>query len=361
MSEVRRQVEKYLAALEALAPPPLKLMEVCGTHTTAIARMGLKSLLPPQVELLSGPGCPVCVTSQRELDALLGFALATPDAVVTTYGDMLKVPGQLGNLVQATAKGARVKPVYSALDALALAEKTNRLVVFFAVGFETTAPGTALALREAQRKQVKNFRVFCMHKLIPPALELLLQDQSLDLDGLLLPGHVSVIIGLEPYRFLAERFGRPGVVAGFEPLEITRAVYRLVQLCTAGTPEIVNEYPAVVRPEGNVEAQRLLEETFEPCDSEWRGLGLLPQSGYRLKAEFAAYDASELLAPFMPAESQEPPGCRCGDVLRGVIKPEQCPLFAKSCTPEAPVGPCMVSAEGACAASFTYRNWGQTQ
>ena len=350
------EIERLLGEIRALDLPVIRLMEVCGTHTTAIAEMGLKQLLPRQIRLTSGPGCPVCVTAQSELDAFIALGQARPDVILATYGDMLRVPGSQGSLAEASARGARVKPVYSPLEAVELAEHSpDTKVIFLGVGFETTAPGTVIALREAARRKVANFRIWCVHKLIPPALELLVADPALALDGFLLPGHVSALIGVSPYSFLAQEYRKVGVITGFEPLDLVRGVYKAVKAIVGDQPVIRNEYPRIVREEGNPAAQALLGEAFEPCEARWRGLGTLPGSGYRLREEFSGYDATELVTPFLPEVESEPAGCRCGEVLKGLIEPAQCGLFATSCTPDSPVGPCMVSSEGACAAHYNYR------
>ena len=329
-------------------------MEVCGTHTMAIFRGGLPSLLPANVRLLSGPGCPVCVTPMGYVDAAVALA-RRPDVTVATFGDMVRVPGSQTSLERERAAGADVRVVYSPTDALRLAEEQrDRKVVFLGVGFETTAPATAVTVGEAQRREVGNFFMLSAHKLVPPALRALLADETAALDGLILPGHVSVVLGTRPYEFIAQDFGRPGVVTGFEPTDVLQAIGMLLEQIVRNEPQIENQYARVVRPEGNPAALERVREFLEPCDTEWRGLGQLPESGLRLRAEFRRHDAEAALGVEIP-EGKEPAGCRCGDVLRGMIEPEACGLFAKRCTPMTPVGACMVSSEGSCAAHFKYR------
>jgi hydrogenase expression/formation protein HypD len=331
----------------------LRYMEVCGTHTMAIHRAGLPGLLPKNIRLLSGPGCPVCVTPMGYLDAALELA-RRPGTTLTTFGDMMRVPGASGSLDLERASGADVRIVYSPIEAVRLAgQSPRRNVVFLAVGFETTAPGTALALAEAERKGIRNFFALCAHKIIPPALAALLADKEAALDGLILPGHVSAILGLEPYRFIAAEYGRAGVITGFEPEDVLQALLMLLRQAVAGEAKVENQYPRVVRPEGNPAARALLERYFERCDAEWRGLGTIPASGLQLRPEFASRDAATALGVEI-GRGVEPAGCLCGEVLRGRIEPEACPLFAEQCTPMTPVGACMVSSEGTCAAHYKY-------
>ena len=331
----------------------LRLMEVCGTHTVAIFRSGLRELLADSVDLLSGPGCPVCVTAQRDVDFAIGLA-SLPDVVLATFGDMVKVPGTRASLQQARAAGADVRVVYSAVDALRLAaEQPRRKVVFLGVGFETTAPTVAASLLEARRRGLDNYFVYSVHKLVPPALRALLDSGEVQLDGLILPGHVSTVIGLEPYRFLAEEYGLPGGIAGFEPLDILETVVRLAEMARGGEPSVAIQYRRAVRPEGNPVALRAMREVFAEADAEWRGLGRIPASGLRLREEFAPFDAERAFSVDV-SFSREPTGCACGAVLRGAATPRQCARFARACTPEHPLGPCMVSSEGTCAAYYAY-------
>ncbi|WP_374712556.1 hydrogenase formation protein HypD [Symbiobacterium terraclitae] len=337
----------------------VRLMEFCGTHTVAIARSGLRGMLRGAVELVSGPGCPVCVTADGEIDRMLAYC-DVPGAIVATYGDLLRVPGSRTSLAGRRAEGADVRVVYSALDALQLArEAPDRPVIFLGVGFETTAPAAALAVKAASEEGVGNFCLHSAHKQTPAAMRALLRDggrpgEALTLDGIICPGHVSTVLGAEGFAFLPAEFGIPGAVAGFEPLDILLAVDCLVDAALGRRPVALwNGYRRWVRPEGNRRAQALLSEVFCTCDARWRGLGLLPESGLRLKPEFARFDAEVRF----PADVAEPParsGCRCGDVLRGTLAPADCPLFGAACRPERPMGPCMVSSEGACAAWYRY-------
>jgi len=332
----------------------VRLMEVCGTHTMAIYRSGLPSLLPENVRLLSGPGCPVCVTPMGYMDAAIDLA-RRPDVTVATFGDMVRVPGSESSLEREKASGADVRVVYSPLDAVRIAcAEPGRTVVFLAVGFETTAPTTAVTLDESRRLGATNFFALCAHKVIPPALRVLLSDASAALDGLILPGHVSVILGARPYEFIAREFGRAAVITGFEPADVLQAILMLLEQIARGEPRIEIQYSRVVKPEGNPAARAQIEQRLALCDTEWRGLGRLPASGLKLRPEFEDRDAVAALGVRVP-EGREPPGCRCGEVLRGAIAPEECALFAKRCTPRTPVGACMVSSEGTCAAHYKYR------
>ncbi len=338
---------------------PIRLMEFCGGHTHAILRFGIPDLLPPTVELRSGPGCPVCVTSAADLDYALALA-RVPGMILTTFGDMMRVPGSLNvahraiTLAQAKADGADVRVVYSPLDALHIArENPTRPVVFLGVGFETTAPMVAAAVLLAEQERIRNFSVFSMHKLTPPAMRAVLDAGEVALNGIIGPGHVTTIIGAAAWRFLPDEYGIPVAVAGFEPLDILRAILALVEMVEDRSPRVANMYARSVKSEGNVAAQMMLERVFEVADAGWRGLGTVPASGLRLRKEYARFDATSLF-PAGVEPAREPPGCRCGEVLRGVLMPPGCALFANTCTPQSPVGPCMVSAEGACAAYYMY-------
>lgn len=338
--------------LRGLAAPPAALMEVCGTHTVAIARYGLRECLPDSVRLISGPGCPVCVTPQDQID--LFIALGGLEGIcLATFGDMVRVPGTEKSLEQARAEGAELLIVYSPMDAVeAAARRPEEQVVFFGIGFETTAPAVALAILEAKRRRLTNFSVLCAHKLIPPAMMALL-DSDVRVDGFICPGHVSVIIGSEAYRPVAAR-GKPCVVAGFEAADVLAAVRMLLLQIKDGRSEVELEYTRAVRPEGNRKAQEVLGRVFRVSDARWRGLGTIPGSGYELAEEFEEFDAARRFEVERP-ESREPAGCRCGDVLRGAIEPSECPLYGNRCTPRKPVGSCMVSSEGACQAHYRYR------
>jgi len=338
--------------LKHMAAPSATLMEVCGTHTVAIARYGLREALPEGVRLIAGPGCPVCVTPQDQID--LFIVLGEIEGVtLATFGDMVRVPGTTQSLEQARAEGADVLMVYSPMDAVeAAAKDPEKQVVFFGIGFETTAPAVALSILEAQRRGLGNFSVLCAHKLIPPAMMALLESE-VGVDGFICPGHVSVIIGSKAYEPVAAR-GKPCVVTGFEPADVLGAVQMLLRQLAEGRSEVEVEYTRAVRPEGNPKAQELLRRVFRVADARWRGLGTIPGSGYELAEEFAEFDAARRFE-VEPPKSVEPRGCRCGEVLTGLIDPPECPLFGKACTPRKPVGSCMVSSEGACQAWYRYR------
>jgi len=335
---------------------PLRLMEFCGGHTHAILRFGIRKLLPSHLEMLSGPGCPVCVTSSTGLDQAM--AMAEIDGVIlTTFGDMVRVPGRRGSLQKARAEGADVRIVYSPIDAVALAEKNgSRPVIFLGVGFETTAPGVAASILQAHNQGIKNYFVFSLHKLTPPATKAILDSGEVNLSGILGPGHVTTVIGTDAWRFLSG-YHVPMAVAGFEPLDVLRAIRMLVDQVNEGQARVDNAYSRSVLPQGNRTALAVMNEVFEPCDADWRGLGSLPGSGLCIREKYAAFDASKVF-PVVVTPSPDPPGCRCGEVLQGVISPLDCSLFRRICTPENPVGPCMVSAEGTCAA---YYQFGETR
>lgn len=348
--------QKLLGAIRALEERPMTLMEVCGTHTMAIARSGLKTLLPENIRLLSGPGCPVCVTPAEVIDGVLELAMEK-NVILASYGDMLRVPGSIpgDSLLRRRALGARVEIVYSPVDAVALAkENPGREVVFLGVGFETTAPGTAAAVLTAQEEGVKNFSVLSMLKTVEPALRTLIAMPGFRVEGFLCPGHVASITGEAGFRFLPEEYNLPGVIAGFGPEEILLAVYLLAKQITEGKPRLENAYRRAVRPEGNTLAQAMLKRCFVPRRDLWRGLGEIENSGLGLREELADFDAEKKFG-LSAAPKARPTACRCGDVICGRIRPEDCPLFDRRCTPEDPVGPCMVSSEGACAAAYKYR------
>lgn len=342
-----------IETIHRLAPEHATLMEVCGTHTVAIARNGIRDLMPDGLRLASGPGCPVCVTCNRDIDTVIALA-RIPNVTITTFGDMTRVPGSTSSLLAEQAAGRSVEIVYSPLDALAFAKAhPEREVVFVGVGFETTTPLVAMAIKRAKAMGLSNFTVFAAHKNMPGALELLVGDPTLELDALILPGHVSTIIGAEPYRFLAEKYGIPGVITGFEPVDVLQGIAMLVRQLHEGRAEIEIAYARGVMPEGNPVALAAIDEVFETCTATWRGLGDIPGSGYRIRDEFANFDAVRHFEPDVEP-TRDPKGCRCGDVLRARIAPNECPLFRTVCTPENPVGPCMVSSEGSCAAYYRY-------
>ncbi len=332
----------------------INLMEVCGTHTMAISSCGIRRAVDPRLRLLSGPGCPVCVTAQGEIDAAISVA-GEPGVTVVTFGDMMRVPGTRTSLEQEKAKGAAVRVVYSALDTLKLAQaEPERSFVFLGVGFETTAPTVAATVLAAQEKKISNFCVLPMFKTIPRALDAIASSKRVCVDGFILPGHVSTIIGTRPYEFLRDKYRLPSCVVGFEALDILQGIYMLLEQMMS-FPKVEIQYTRSVKPEGNVTAQQVMETVFEPCDAEWRGLGTIRGSGLGFRKGFREFEARKRF-PIVHRSSSivHRSACRCGDVMLGVIVPPECRLFAKKCTPESPVGPCMVSTEGACAAYYRY-------
>ena len=351
-----RAPEKVQACLAEIARllegRQARIMEVCGTHTVALFRSGLKKLLPRGLELLSGPGCPVCVTPNSYLDRAIALG-RLPGVTVTTFGDMFRVPGSSSSLENEKASGADIRMVYSPADAVELARRDpSRRFVFLGVGFETTIPGVAASILHARATGLANFFVLCGHKLVPPALRALAQDEETAVQGLLLPGHVSTVIGSEPYRFLAEEFHIPSVVAGFEPLDLAKCIAMLARQLAGRAARVEVQYCRSVRPEGNPKAVSVMESVFRPCASVWRGIGAIPGSGLELRPEFSAFDAEAI--PVEVEAERSNPGCLCGSVLKGARTPADCPLFGRACTPEDPVGACMVSSEGTCAAHFKY-------
>ena len=331
-----------------------KFMEVCGGHTHSIYKHGLQDLLPENVELVHGPGCPVCVIPMGRIDDAMAIA-RTPGVIFATFGDMMRVPSSSGSLLDAKADGADVRFVYSPLDALKLArDNPDRQVVFFAVGFETTAPSTAATLLRARDEGLRNFSVFCNHVTIIPAIKAILDSPGMQLDGFIGPGHVSTIIGLSPFEFIPALYGKPLVVSGFEPADILQSIVMILEQLERGAPAVENQYARVVRPEGNRRALEILAATMElRSHFEWRGLGFITQSALKVRAEFAEWDA-EVRYPVPGLRVADPKACQCGEVLKGVIKPWQCRVFGTACTPETPIGSCMVSPEGACAAYYNY-------
>ncbi len=346
-----------LAAVSAAVHRPLRFMEVCGTHTMSAFRSGLHSLLPDNVTLLSGPGCPVCVTAQEDIDTLVYLA-QHDDLILCTYGDMLRVPGRSGTLEQARSRGADIRVVYSAIDALTLARQhPARQVVFAAVGFETTAPATAAVVRLAKQQSFPNFSVLASHKRVVPAMLALLAAGAVQIDGFLCPGHVSAVIGSAVYRPIVDLYKFPCVIAGFEEIHMARALLHLAQMARDNRPELINDYTEVVNPAGNLVAQQLLNEVFTIIDVRWRGLGVIPSSGLALRPEFHSFDAQQKFSLPLPVP-RELPGCICGQVITGIATPHDCKSFGRSCTPVHPLGPCMVSSEGTCQAYFKYARLG---
>lgn len=347
------RLKPTLDAIHKISDRPLSFMEVCGTHTVSISRFGIRSAMPSSLKLLSGPGCPVCVTSQEDVDKAILLA-ETKNVILTTFGDMMKVPGSKSSLALAKAKGKNVQICYSTIEALKIAEENpEKSVVFYGVGFETTAPTIAFSILEAKRKNISNYSVFSVHKTVPPALKALLDLGETKIDGFILPGHVSVVIGTNAYSSLPEKYGVAGVVAGFEPLDVLQAILLLIRQVRSGKPEIENQYKRTVTAEGNLHAQAAMREVFEASDAYWRGIGIIPGSGLAINANYSKFDASKLFD--LEVQSvPEPSSCACGEILRGVKLPFDCKLFGKSCTPDNPIGPCMVSSEGSCAAYYKY-------
>jgi hydrogenase expression/formation protein HypD len=355
LSEYRDKelAQKLIAAIGRQSQRSVRLMEVCGTHTMAIFRHGIRQVLPATIRLISGPGCPVCVTATEEIDRAVKLA-RIPEVMVATFGDLVRVPGSHSSLQRERTTGADVRMVYSTFDALKLAqENPNKKIIFLAIGFETTAPTVAAAVIEAARMELKNFYILSAHKLLPPALEALLNSDELNIQGFIYPGHVTTIIGTSAYEKVAEKYQIPGVVCGFEPIDILETILMLVQQIERGLARVEIQYKRGASALGNPKALQVLNQVFAPCDAPWRGLGVIPQSGLTLQPgyrTFAAEDHFDLQVP--PA--QDHPGCACGEVLRGVKSPLECRLFRTVCRPDSPLGPCMVSTEGTCAAYFKY-------
>lgn len=346
---------KIIETLAKKIDRPLNLMEVCGTHTVAIFKSGIKALLPNNIKLISGPGCPVCVTPVEDIDRAIAYSLLD-DTIVVTFGDMLRVPGSKQSLFEVKADGAKVEIVYSPSDCLRICERNpDKRVVFFSAGFETTAPLSAATIHEAEIRGIKNLLLYSVHKLVPPALDLLMRSEEVRIDGFILPGHVSAVIGSEPYRFLPEQFKVPCVITGFSGEDILAGLSMLLRQIYEQDPQVQIQYRSVVRPGGNPQAKGFIDKYYKPTDSYWRGIGLLPNSGLKLKDEWYHRD-SERLIPLEVTSMPEPKGCQCGLVLRGVKTPPECLLFAKTCTPERPIGACMVSSEGSCSAYYKYSN-----
>ena len=344
-ANIRRMAERL--------PAPVNFMEVCGTHTMSIYQYGIRTLLPENVRLVSGPGCPVCVTPIGYVDKALACA-ADPRTIVATFGDMLRVPGSHSSLMEQRAGGADIRIVYSPLDAVALAKNNpQRRIVFLGVGFETTAPTIAASILEAARQKLTNYCVLASHKTMPVPMEILSADPDLNLTGYLCPAHVSTVIGGAAYKPLAEKYKIPCVVTGFEPADVMQGIEMLLAQLLHGESKVEIQYSRAVSWQGNLKAQSILQQFFEPCDAVWRGLGVLPGSGLAIRDEYAAFDAEQVLNLDVP-DAVENPACLCGEVLKGKLTPFGCPLFATLCTPESPVGACMVSSEGTCAAAYKY-------
>ena len=356
VEETRRAAGRLSQDIARLAVRPVRLMEVCGTHTMAIFRSGIRDLLPPAVELVSGPGCPVCVTPAEYIDQAILYS-RQPDTLIASFGDMLRVPGSFSSLQAEKAAGADIRVVYSPLDAVQLArEQPDQTVIFLAVGFETTAPTAAAAILAAEQNGLENFLVLSAPKLVPPALKQLLNGAGTKVDGFLLPGHVCAVTGLEPFAFLAADYGVSAVAAGFEGLDILLAIRMLLEQRASRSPAVTNQYGRVVRSGGNPEARRVLDKVYETVNSRWRGFGDIAASGLGVREAYRRFDAA-FVRPLPLAAAEDyavARGCRCGEILQGLIQPKQCPLFGRECTPANPVGACMVSTEGTCAAWHQY-------
>jgi len=345
-------VRKLVSQIRAISRKPVAFMEVCGGHTMSIQKFGIPSLLPDTIRLISGPGCPVCVSDRKFIDQSIAYS-RQEDVIITTYGDLIRVPGSTSSLDEEKARGADIRTVYSVLDALEVAQKNkDKKIVFLGIGFETTAPSSAAGILKAQMAGIRNFYLFSSHKIMPPAMEALI-DEGVKLDGYIAPGHVSTITGTGIYKSIPEKFGLGCVISGFEPVDLLRAIYMLVNQVETKDPKVEIAYARVVKPEGNLKAQQMLEEVFELRDDWWRGLGVLPKSGMGIREKYLAFDAEKQI-PVEVEPTREDKGCICGEILKGIKNPKDCKLFAKACTPYNPVGACMVSHEGACHAYYRY-------
>ncbi|MEA5518005.1 hydrogenase formation protein HypD [Limnoraphis robusta] len=348
------EINRLTLILERTSEHPLKIMEVCGGHTHSIFKYGIEELLPDSIELIHGPGCPVCVMPRGRLDAAIKLA-DIPNVIFTTFGDAMRVPGSQKSLLQAKAEGADIRMVYSPLDALPIAKQNpDKEVIFFGLGFETTAPSTAFTILQAEAENIKNFSIFCNHVIVLPALEALLDNPDLELDGFIGPGHVSMVIGSNPYQIIAEKYDKPVVVSGFEPLDIVQSIWMLLQQLVDRRCEVENQYKRLVQPDGNPMALEAISKVFEVREEfEWRGLGEIAQSGLKINSNYAQFDA-EVKFNISDVKVPDAAACQCGEILKGVLKPWQCKVFGTACTPETPIGTCMVSSEGACAAYYKY-------
>ena len=350
-------IEQLYHRIEELTPNRINLMEVCGTHTVAISRLGIRSRLPHKLRLLSGPGCPVCVSPAGYIDSLIEIALQ-PGTTLTTFGDLLRVPGSVRSLKQAVASGAKVKVLYSPLEALEFARQNSGVeVVFAAVGFETTLPTIAATIIQAEQSGIVNLSFLMAGRLAVPAMSALLQTNDVRIDGFICPGHVSVVTGSDAFKTIVERFAVPCAITGFEAVDILSSIISLLEMKNNSEASVVNNYLRAVKPGGNLIARQLMEQVFDVVDSEWRGIGVIPASGVKLKAAYSRFDAEAKFGISIEKQLSHPVGCSCGEVMRGLLLPDECPLFGNACEPSSPVGPCMVSTEGACAA---YYNYGQS-
>lgn len=348
----RELVLKLIDQIKKASTKPITLMEVCGGHTMSIQKFGIPSLLPENIKLVSGPGCPVCVSSRKYIDKSVAYA-KLPDVIITTYGDLIRIPGSSSTLDEEKAKGADVRIVYSVLDALKIAQDNpEKKIIFLGIGFETTAPSSAVGVLNAYKQGITNFFLFSSHKIMPPAMAALI-DEGVKIDGYIAPGHVSTITGSGIYKDIAEIYKLGCVISGFEPVDLLRSILMLVKQIENGTPKVEIEYSRVVKPEGNLKAQRMLDEVFELKDDWWRGLGILPKSGLKIRKIYKKFDA-EIMIPVEVEPTKKDKGCLCGEILKGLKNPKDCKLFGKGCTPSDPVGACMVSHEGACNAYYRF-------
>jgi hydrogenase expression/formation protein HypD len=347
---------KIALVREKLGRPPV-LMEVCGTHTMAFSKTGIRSIVREKIDLKSGPGCPVCVTDQTDIDVMIELAKC-PGVVLTTFGDMMRVPGSYSNLLEERAKGADVRVVYSPLDALKIAgEFPDHEVVFLGIGFETTVPIVAMIIQEAVKQNLKNFSVFSVHKAAAPVMSVLIKDQTLNIDGFILPGHVSVVIGERGFGFMAEETDIPAVIAGFDPVDLLQGLIMIMEMIFEEKRGVSNQYTRLVKPEGNQIAQQAIRDYFTEATANWRGIGSIPKSGLELKEEYAGFHARRKFSVQVPP-TRKATGCLCGEIIKGKATPFQCGLFDKACSPVTPVGPCMVSVEGTCSAYYNYERGG---
>ncbi|MEW6117752.1 MAG: hydrogenase formation protein HypD [Nitrospirota bacterium] len=352
----RELARGVLEKIHETSKKSVSIMEICGSHTHSISKYGIRDALPSTIRLISGPGCPVCVTSAGDLNRIIEFIKTRKDVIITTFGDMMRVPGSGSSFQEEKARGSDIRVVYSPLDTLKIAKSNpEREVIFYGVGFETTAPTVAATLLMTKQMNLKNLSFFSLHKLTPPAMRTLLDSGEVELNGFICPGHVTAVIGAEAYRFIASEYHAPCVVAGFEPLDMLQGLYLLIQQLEEGRSDIEIQYKRVVTWEGNKKAQEIMTQVFEVCDASWRGIGTIPMSGLSIRDAFADFDAERRFA-IDKGGGEEPPGCSCGDIIKGRLGPHDCALFGAACTPEDPQGPCMVSSEGTCAAYYKYGN-----
>ncbi len=348
------KVKLILDEIKKVSKRPVTFMEVCGGHTMSIQKFGIPSLLPETINLISGPGCPVCVTDRKYIDQAIAYC-RMPGTIIATYGDLIRVPGSTSSLDREKSQGKDVRVVYSVLDALSIAEKNrDKNIIFLGIGFETTTPGSAVGIITAKSKKIDNFFVFSAHKVMPPAMAALI-DEDVKIDGYIGPGHVTVIAGIDIYRFIPEKYKLGVVISGFEPTDLLQTILMLVKQVEENRPAVEIQYLRAVKPEGNLKAQKMTDEVFELRDDWWRGLGVLKKSGLKIKEEYKNYDA-EACFDVEVEPTRIDKACICGEVLKGIARPPDCKLFGKACTPYDPVGPCMVSSEGACQAYYRYNN-----